>query len=67
MESAPFFQLVTEGSDNAVAVSVAIATRLVTLWTEILLGVISLIAASGSLTRAGAPLLSESVATSEDA
>lgn len=67
MEAVLVFQLVAQGADNAVAVSVAIATRLVTLWMGILLGVISLMAVSGSLTRAGVPLLSESVATSEDA
>jgi uncharacterized protein (TIRG00374 family) len=67
MESALVFQLVTQGADNAVAVTVAIATRLVTLWMGILLGVISLIAVSGSLTRAEVPPLTKSVAASEDA
>jgi uncharacterized membrane protein YbhN (UPF0104 family) len=67
MESALVFQLVAQGANDAVAVAVAIATRLVTLWMGILLGVISLIAVSGSSTRAEVPLLRESVATSADA
>lgn len=67
MESALVFQLVAQGANDAVAVAVAIATRLVTLWMGILLGVISLIAVSGSSTRAEVPLSSESVAKSADA
>ena len=60
-------QLVAQGADDAVAVSLAIATRLVTLWMGILLGVISLMAVSSRLTSAEVPSLSESVATQEDA
>ena len=60
-------QLVAQGADDAVAVSLAIATRLVTLWMGLLLGVISLMAVSSRLTSAEVPSLSESVATQEDA
>jgi uncharacterized membrane protein YbhN (UPF0104 family) len=67
MESALVFQLVAQGAADPVALSVAIATRLVTLWMGVLLGVISLMAVSGSLTREGFSLLSDSVATPEDA
>ena len=67
MEAALVFQLVAQGADDAVAVSLAIVTRLVTLWMGILLGVISLMAVSSRLTSAGVPPLSESVATQEDA
>jgi uncharacterized membrane protein YbhN (UPF0104 family) len=48
MEAALVFQLVAQGADDTVAVSVAIATRLVTLWLGVLLGVISLMSVSGS-------------------
>jgi uncharacterized membrane protein YbhN (UPF0104 family) len=67
MESALVFQLVVQGAADPVTLSVAIATRLVTLWMGLLLGVISLMAVSGSLTREGVSLLSDSVATPEDA
>jgi uncharacterized membrane protein YbhN (UPF0104 family) len=67
MESALVFQLVAQGAADPVALSVAIATRLVTLWMGVLLGVISLMVVSGSLTCEGVSLLSDSVATPEDA
>lgn len=49
MEAALVLQLVSNGVEQGLAVSVAIATRLVTFWLGILLGFISLLFSSRTL------------------
>lgn len=46
MEAALVMQLVSRGADSSVAVSVAIATRLVTLWLGISIGAVAVLSAS---------------------
>lgn len=47
MEAALVYQLLAQGATESVAVSIAVATRLVTLWMGIALGVFSLLAVAG--------------------
>jgi uncharacterized membrane protein YbhN (UPF0104 family) len=49
MEAALVVQLVGQGAEMSVAVSVAIAVRLVTLWLGVLIGVVSLLMVSSRL------------------
>jgi uncharacterized protein (TIRG00374 family) len=43
MEAALFFQLVERGVSEGIAMSLAITIRLVTLWFDMLIGVVSLL------------------------
>lgn len=49
MEAALVAQLIHHGADMPVAVSVAIAVRLVTLWTGVLIGVLSLLSLASQM------------------